>query len=383
VVLDFDRLPRGYQLLWPHELLRDELTQILDRGPFVQLADQLRLLFEEAFVGPGPVDDVPGAGFSGLDAAAFQHGLHILNRLDELQSAAVRRYFKQRKAPVESSSPVAMSRAQRELQFQSEANEVLRELDANGYFHQGMEMSDCVDDEGPGHAQLMRRHIAQRGGPDITWPPVNLTEFPERALTPEDCYTLLEILHDTVARPRSVQWHDFDDHAFYSNFDQRTGEAVLQWRINTLFDRCQLDFTMAAEGPDRGFVVSTVRDPRAELEAQVTTDTVDTTENNDLVTHAIALFRKRDSTAQDKRSACKDLADVLEHRRPLIKEHLPSKDEGLIFEIANKYWVRHHDASQHADYGEEFLDWIFWNFLSAIELTNRILARNAAPEAAL
>lgn len=54
------------------------------------------------------------------------------------------------------------------------------------------------------------------------------------------------------------------------------------------------------------------------------------------VRHVIALFRSRDASPESKRSAIFNLGRILEERRALIKEQL-GKDEGALFEIANRF----------------------------------------------
>ena len=39
--------------------------------------------------------------------------------------------------------------------------------------------------------------------------------------------------------------------------------------------------------------------------------------------------------------------------------------------------MRHRNQSQKSDYDPIFLDWIFWWYLGTIELTDRIIARQA------
>ena len=95
----------------------------------------------------------------------------------------------------------------------------------------------------------------------------------------------------------------------------------------------------------------------------------------EVVAHAIALFRGRDADEHDKRSAAINLAGVLEERRALLKAELVTKDEGALFEIANRFAIRHRNDTQQADYDPAFLDWVFWWYLATIELTDRILAR--------
>jgi len=48
-----------------------------------------------------------------------------------------------------------------------------------------------------------------------------------------------------------------------------------------------------------------------------------------------------------------------------------------LFHIANQFGIRHQTAGQLRDYDPMFLEWIFWWYLATIELTDRLLARQA------
>lgn len=50
-----------------------------------------------------------------------------------------------------------------------------------------------------------------------------------------------------------------------------------------------------------------------------------------------------------------------------------------LFQVMNKFAIRHHREDQLRIYDPIFLDWIFWWFLAALETSNRLVARN--PEA--
>jgi hypothetical protein len=69
------------------------------------------------------------------------------------------------------------------------------------------------------------------------------------------------------------------------------------------------------------------------------------------------------------------LAGILEERRKLLKQHLFTKDEDALFQIANQFSIRHHNASQRANYDPAFLDWIFWWYAATVELTNQLLSQ--------
>lgn len=55
-------------------------------------------------------------------------------------------------------------------------------------------------------------------------------------------------------------------------------------------------------------------------------------------------------------------------------------DEGALFEIANRFDLRPRraDQDQHGECDEAFLDWIFWWYLSTVELTNRLITKRNA-----
>ncbi|SEG85203.1 hypothetical protein SAMN05216223_1236 [Actinacidiphila yanglinensis] len=81
---------------------------------------------------------------------------------------------------------------------------------------------------------------------------------------------------------------------------------------------------------------------------------------------------------ESKRSAIVTLAGILEERRALLKDKISKPDEGALFEIANRYDLRHRKAGQRGEYDEVFLDWIFWWYLATVELTNRLVASRLA-----
>jgi len=69
------------------------------------------------------------------------------------------------------------------------------------------------------------------------------------------------------------------------------------------------------------------------------------------VRHAIALFRSRaatDGTSGPRSSLA--VARVLEARRPLLREQLYRKDDDALFEIANRFAIRHQNESQKPDH---------------------------------
>ena len=78
----------------------------------------------------------------------------------------------------------------------------------------------------------------------------------------------------------------------------------------------------------------------------------------------------------ERRDAVRDLADVLEYLRPQVKAVLQKKDESALFEIANNFSIRHHNAQQQGDYDKAiWYSWMFYFYLATIHAAVRLIER--------
>lgn len=260
--------------------------------------------------------------------------------------------------------------------------ELIFELASLGYFEDAFG-SEC-DDSREDPAAEGQRKLAERLGLDGVelWPlQVRSNVFSGRTGPYEDWpdevfFDVIEALDEVVARPRQRRWHDYHEGWDYSDYSRAAGKPIYRWRINALLDRSDLPLRLAETGSDAGLLVTSAADTRKELIEQVL-QTPDPTVR-DLVAHAVSQFRSRDATVLDKRGATKHLADVLELRRGLLKRELFAKDEDDLFQIANRFQIRHLNEQQKGHYDAAFLDWIFWWYLGTIELTNKLLERQSA-----
>lgn len=72
----------------------------------------------------------------------------------------------------------------------------------------------------------------------------------------------------------------------------------------------------------------------------------------------------------------RDLAGVLERLRATAKSELFRKDESALFELANKFGVRHNDIDQKTDYDRDiWWEWQFHIYLSTALLLLRLAER--------
>jgi len=350
-----------YQLVWPADLFRREAEDILSRPP-VAFMPTLSLLLSEAFVGPQPERDLWAQSepweFGLSTESAFVQS--ILDNLDRLPTEQPAPYWISRR----SGSRDRLEEPQTSLQ--QDWSRIMTGLIDRGYLEK-------TTGPIPASAQHDRvgELIAERTGLDSGLG-ARLLGLPSADTAPDEFSTAVEVIHDLVARPRTAATADDGRTTRHDNFSVRAGQAVCRWRVNEAFDQHGVELQLSDSGEDRGRLVQSYSDPRRELVEQVRQEAPSG------VDHAIALYRRRGASVDDKRSACIALARILESRRQLLKSELLSKDEGALFQIANQFSIRHQNADQRSDYDEAYLDWLFWWYLGTVELTNRLIARDAA-----
>lgn len=89
---------------------------------------------------------------------------------------------------------------------------------------------------------------------------------------------------------------------------------------------------------------------------------------------AVDKYRRRSSSRDDRRDAVRDLGDVLEPMRKIAKTYL-GKDEDDLFNILNKFHIRHNDEVQKKDYGAIWLSGLFYHYLAMIHVLTHLIER--------
>ena len=70
-------------------------------------------------------------------------------------------------------------------------------------------------------------------------------------------YSLIEAVHDLVARPRHTDWHNFDDcRGHYFDFARNPAQVLYRWEVDQLLDRHGAGLHLAAGGEDKGRLVT-------------------------------------------------------------------------------------------------------------------------------
>ncbi|WP_068505807.1 hypothetical protein [Paenibacillus kribbensis] len=192
----------------------------------------------------------------------------------------------------------------------------------------------------------------------------------------DDIFDVIELLFDLVSKPIEGTYHDWSDCGWhYSDFDKNLGQEEFRVEINEILRDYKQGYELSNDGEvlllgDKGLSFL--------LEAKIPEYDLNNVDNR--VEVAILKFRRYRASLNERKDAVRDLADVLEYLRPQIKDHMLSKDESELYNIANNFAIRHHNDKQKKDYDALWLSWIFYIYLSTIHMMVRTMKKAESSE---
>lgn len=186
----------------------------------------------------------------------------------------------------------------------------------------------------------------------------------------DDVFDVIEFLYDNVSKPVKGFYHQFNGCGWhYETFNKEQGQEEFRIVINDLLKDYSKGFELSNKGEILKFLdkgLDTL------IDAKLPTYDPENIENR--VENAINKFRRYKSSQSERKDAIRDLVDVLEYLRPKIQKIISKKDENDLFEIANKFGIRHHDLNQKIGYEKSiWYSWMFYYYLSTIHACLRLL----------
>lgn len=191
--------------------------------------------------------------------------------------------------------------------------------------------------------------------------------------TEDDLFDIIEFLHDHCSKGSEGYYHDWQNCGHhYKKFDDNEGKTYFREQLNPILKEYKDGFEISENGEI--FILSDSGLSNL-FDADVPTD--DKENILDKINLAILKFRRYKSSMDDRREVVRELADVLEFLKPLLKEHLNKKDESDIFNIANNFAIRHHNKDQQTDYDKAiWCSWMFYFYLATIHAVLRMIDKN-------
>lgn len=236
---------------------------------------------------------------------------------------------------------------------------LIRGFEQRGYLQEWFG-KDCVDGRdkdgkaGHDHAAFVERRTFRA---DL-WPAHEMwQDWDQDALL-----TAVEFYYDHVSLPTEGWFHDYahcGDH--FTAFDAAPARVEYRSEVNAILSHLGDGYELDSNGE-----VVHVAPSGYETLLATTPPPIAGKQYESRVASAIRKFRSRSSSPDDRRDAVRDLADVLELMRPEVLQTVGRKDDAALFEIANKFAIRHYNAGQQKDYDPVWLSWMFYFYLATI-----------------
>lgn len=245
------------------------------------------------------------------------------------------------------------------------------QLEGDGFTHEAFGFA-CVDaDWIEGRVRDVELEILLKLRKKYLWPIATACH----AYTEDDLFDMIEFLYEFVSKPLTGTMHPYNGCGMHwETFNKKAGQAHYRQRINELLSHYVRRFELSEDGevlerPDAGF------EPIFAAELPTADEKL-----RDKVLEATRRYRRHGSSAADRRHAVRQLADVLECLRPMMKGLLASKDESDLFNIANNFALRHDNDKQKDDYDPLWLSWMFYLYLATVHVILRKLDKGATPK---
>lgn len=241
---------------------------------------------------------------------------------------------------------------------------IVSEYQARGWFQEYFGY-DCVDKgfvAGKLGGDIEGALLIETGRSNI-WPvPVKAASWDDDTL-----FDMVEFLYRCVSAgiEESGRYHEFAGCGWhFSHFNNEEGQRDYRRTVNRLLERYEGGFDLSNIGRVERRLPLQVAELMASPLVGVSPEEIH-------IAEAVRKYQSR--VGLDRRDAVRDLADVLESMRSLVREHMFTRDQQALFQIANQFWIRHNDPDQRRDYDHDaWWDWLFHLYLSSIRLVQRL-----------
>lgn len=190
----------------------------------------------------------------------------------------------------------------------------------------------------------------------------------------EEVFDLIEFFYDQLEEYESppsyyrngqqVPNRLIDDSVLTKEFLQ----GVYRVKINNIISKYGLGYELTTEGYIRDLISNGL-----EILVDSEQGVIEDEDSRKKIKDAKNLFLSHKSDDVKKWAAITLLGGVLEKRQKTGKLNLYKKDENELFEVLNRFNIRHNRPDQISDYDKEvFYPWIFYNLLSALDASLKI-----------
>ncbi|MBZ5543184.1 MAG: hypothetical protein LAO07_05835 [Acidobacteriia bacterium] len=200
-----------------------------------------------------------------------------------------------------------------------------------------------------------------------------IAQWSQEDITEDHIFDALEFLYDHVSKPgeRVGMTSDGYNYYDYDGYDDEAGQEEFRNKASAFLPDYKTGFELTKDGT---ILALGTHGLQHILDAEIIP--YDEVNVDSKVRNAVAKWRNRHLSLSEKKEAIRELADVFEWLKKTknLGSVLDGKDESAIFEIANKFAIRHHDPKQKTNYDRPiWYSWIFHFYLATYHAAVRLL----------
>lgn len=183
-------------------------------------------------------------------------------------------------------------------------------------------------------------------------------------------FDMIEFLHDHCSKGLKGYYHNWNQCGYhYDEFNDAEGQSYFRELINPILKDYENGFEVSENGE-----LLILSESGLDNLFKANLPTGEKENVADRIQKASIKFRRHNASLDDRRLVVRELADVLEFLKPSIKKVLNKKDENDLFNIANNFGIRHHNADQQTDYDKAiWCSWMFYFYLATLHTVMRLI----------
>ncbi|MDR1902532.1 MAG: hypothetical protein LBQ88_09665 [Treponema sp.] len=184
----------------------------------------------------------------------------------------------------------------------------------------------------------------------------------------EDLFDIMEFCYDCISKL-------YTEDELFANRTNKDGREIYRFELNKQLK----DYNEGFELNEAGHIIRLSSHGLKQLvERKLPTEDEGIISRVD---EAVFTYQNRKSSRLQRKEAVRHLADILEGLRKKAEPLIKKADESDLFQLINKFGIRHNNPQQKEDYDDAiFLSWMFHYFLATIHAWLLIIKRNNGNE---
>ncbi len=203
-----------------------------------------------------------------------------------------------------------------------------------------------------------------------------IEDWPSTGIEEEDIFDTIEFLFDHISKPGEYGPISNETGFIYNDYldyNEKKGKIEFIDSVNKFLEDYDSGFELSDDGN-----IKTLGEEGLKHLFDIDIPHFDPVNVDRKVINAIHMWRNRKANIEDRKQAIIELADVFEwlKKSGKLENIFSKKDEFAIFEIANKFHIRHHDPRQIQNYDKNiWYSWIFHFYLATYHAIIRLIIK--------